>query len=196
MTASQVAARLRAQIEAGEYRPGHQLPSKNVLAHELGVATPTVQQGFNELTGEGLVTSRRGAGLFVRTPPKTAPLDDVTSGFVQLETVDDDADVAPRWVLDRIGAEHVVVERGVREAVLLTRWNAPENGCVAVASINREVQARAAAPDEREYLQLRSGTPVLALHLTSYTTGGAVVRVERYTIPGTEYLVDLGDVAA
>lgn len=193
MTASQVAARLRAQIEAGEYRPGHQLPSKNVLAHELGVATPTVQQGFNELTSEGLVTSRRGAGIFVRTPPTTAPLDNVTRGFGVLETVDD---VAPRWVLDRVGADHVVVERAVREAVLLTRWDAPENGCVAVASINREVQARAAAPDEREYLQLRAGTPVLALHLTSYTASDAAVRVERYTIPGTEYLVDLGDVPA
>jgi GntR family transcriptional regulator len=61
----QIASQLRQQIARGVYRPNESLPSLRSLAAEIGVNPNTVQKAYDELTREGLVESRRGAGLFV-----------------------------------------------------------------------------------------------------------------------------------
>ena len=67
-----IAAEVRAAIRAGEYRPGHQLPSARVLADQFGVARGTVGAAMDQLVREGLVESRPRTGWFVAE--RTAPI--------------------------------------------------------------------------------------------------------------------------
>ncbi|MEV5411033.1 GntR family transcriptional regulator [Thermopolyspora sp. NPDC052614] len=61
-----VAADLRAQIMAGLLAPGEQLPSTAQLAEKYDVVGTTVQNAVRILKGEGFLTSRTGAGVYVR----------------------------------------------------------------------------------------------------------------------------------
>ncbi|MFF6990451.1 FCD domain-containing protein [Streptomyces sp. NPDC010273] len=61
----ETAARLRAQIAAGEWPVGTRLPGVTTLATELGVGRSTVREALRALAGAGLVRPRRGAGVFV-----------------------------------------------------------------------------------------------------------------------------------
>ncbi|MFC0439183.1 GntR family transcriptional regulator [Kutzneria buriramensis] len=69
-----IAADLRQAVERGEYRPGQQLPSGSALMKRYGVARQTVQNAFDALRAEGLVTTQPGAGVFVRTKPAVTRL--------------------------------------------------------------------------------------------------------------------------
>jgi GntR family transcriptional regulator len=62
----QVAARLRADIMAGDYPPGAQLPSTPQLVERFGVANPTIQKALRALKEEGFLFSRPGKGVYVR----------------------------------------------------------------------------------------------------------------------------------
>lgn len=64
-----IAADLRAQIDGGDYKPGHQLPSGSELMKRYNVARQTVQNAIDLLKAEGLVEARTGAGVFVRSRP-------------------------------------------------------------------------------------------------------------------------------
>ena len=61
----QIADQLRSQIMAGVYKPNESLPSLRRLAKEIRVNANTVQRAYDELSREGLIEGRRGAGLFV-----------------------------------------------------------------------------------------------------------------------------------
>lgn len=63
----QVAEALRLDIEAQRYQPGEKLPSRKELATKFNVAPMTVQNAIRELRTAGLIVSRQGAGVFVRT---------------------------------------------------------------------------------------------------------------------------------
>lgn len=65
----QVANQLRAQIVAGEYSPGAQLPSERELVEHYAVSRPTIRQAIGVLRTEGLVVAEHGRGLFVRPKP-------------------------------------------------------------------------------------------------------------------------------
>lgn len=68
----QLAAVIRDAIDEGEFRPGDCLPSSATLRKRYGLAPMTVQSAIRELRAEGLVTSRQGVGVFVRTAPVRA----------------------------------------------------------------------------------------------------------------------------
>lgn len=61
----QVAAAVRAQIAAGEARPGDRLPPARDLASGLGVNVHTVLHAYQNLRDEGLVDLRRGRGAVI-----------------------------------------------------------------------------------------------------------------------------------
>jgi GntR family transcriptional regulator len=61
----QIVEGIRASIAAGVYRPGEILPSLRALAVDLVVNPNTVQKAYDELERQGLLTSRRGVGIFV-----------------------------------------------------------------------------------------------------------------------------------
>ncbi|MCH8215669.1 MAG: GntR family transcriptional regulator [Planctomycetes bacterium] len=61
----QIAEGIRAEIAAGVHRPGEGLPSIRKLALQLHVNQNTVHKAYGELEAQGLITKRRGLGLFV-----------------------------------------------------------------------------------------------------------------------------------
>ncbi len=63
----QVAARLRAAILTKQLKPGDKLGSGAELAAQYGVARMTIQQAIRLLREDGLVVSRQGSGVFVRS---------------------------------------------------------------------------------------------------------------------------------
>jgi GntR family transcriptional regulator/MocR family aminotransferase len=61
----QLASQIRSLILEGVLTPGGRLPSTRALAGELEVARGVVEQGFDQLTAEGWLVGRPGAGTFV-----------------------------------------------------------------------------------------------------------------------------------
>lgn len=61
----QIAVDLRQRVAGGEWRAGSQLPSEPQLAEQYDVSRMTLRQALQELTKEGVLLRRRGAGTFV-----------------------------------------------------------------------------------------------------------------------------------
>ena len=66
----QLAALLRGQIESGELMPGAQVPTEAELVARHVTSRNTVRLALNALRNEGLVTSKRGRGSFIRAEPR------------------------------------------------------------------------------------------------------------------------------
>ena len=64
----QLADRLLADIDAGEYRDNEKIPSENDLADHFKIGRPTVRQATDWLVRRGHLERRRGSGTFVRSP--------------------------------------------------------------------------------------------------------------------------------
>jgi GntR family transcriptional regulator, transcriptional repressor for pyruvate dehydrogenase complex len=60
----EVAAQLRAAIEAGEYPAGAKLPTEGALSASLGVGRTSVREAVRALVAEGMVESRQGSGVY------------------------------------------------------------------------------------------------------------------------------------
>ncbi len=58
---------IKEAIDAGEYLPGSRLPTIPVLCERYGVSNTTVKRALDELEQEGLVSRRRGSGVFVKS---------------------------------------------------------------------------------------------------------------------------------
>lgn len=69
-----IAATLTKELGAGHYRPGDKLPTEAALAARFGVNRHTVRHALAALNEQGLVHSRRGAGVFVAQRPTDYPL--------------------------------------------------------------------------------------------------------------------------
>jgi DNA-binding GntR family transcriptional regulator len=65
---SQLVNILKAQIAAGRFRPGAQLPSEAQLRRLYHVSPMTVRRAINILQDQGLVTAAQGRGTFVKGP--------------------------------------------------------------------------------------------------------------------------------
>jgi GntR family transcriptional repressor for pyruvate dehydrogenase complex len=70
----QVTNALLARIESGQLKPGEKLPPEVVLAPEFGVSRTVVREAISRLKQEGLVESRQGSGVFVRSQAALSPL--------------------------------------------------------------------------------------------------------------------------
>jgi DNA-binding GntR family transcriptional regulator len=82
-----IAVDLLARIEAGEYPPGSQLPTKAELMERHHVALNTVERAIAELRAAGLVETVQGSGMFVREPPDSgSPAEAVAKRFDDLES--------------------------------------------------------------------------------------------------------------
>ena len=88
----QIADALRAAIQSGEYSPGDRLPPENDLMAKYGVARMTVRHAYGALREEGLVESRKGAGVYARDPA-ASPAVEVPPGL-DLEALARDLNVA------------------------------------------------------------------------------------------------------
>lgn len=54
------------KIEGGEFAPGTQLPTEQVMVQGFGVSRTVIREAVSRLKSEGLVEMRRGSGAFVR----------------------------------------------------------------------------------------------------------------------------------
>jgi DNA-binding GntR family transcriptional regulator len=61
----QIAAILRARIEANELVPDRPIPSESTLMQQYGVARETARKAVRVLVGEGLVYVVQGRGAYV-----------------------------------------------------------------------------------------------------------------------------------
>ncbi|MGL5867179.1 MAG: GntR family transcriptional regulator [Dermatophilaceae bacterium] len=64
----QIAGHIRDQIVRGDLLPGAEVPSERELATSWGVARPTAARALHALRSQGLVSSVRGSGTYVRDP--------------------------------------------------------------------------------------------------------------------------------
>ena len=62
----QLAGSLRNLILSGNLQPGERLPSTRTLARDVGVSRTTVVNVYEQLSTEGIIESRVGAGAFVK----------------------------------------------------------------------------------------------------------------------------------
>ncbi|WP_433363858.1 GntR family transcriptional regulator [Streptosporangium sp. CA-115845] len=62
----QLARQLRERIDAGDYRPGQQLPSEERLQQISGLGRTTVRRALSILRNEGIVRTVTGSGTYVR----------------------------------------------------------------------------------------------------------------------------------
>jgi GntR family transcriptional regulator len=68
---AQIAARLKAQIQAGQYAPGSRIPSEHELSARFKVGRPTARQATSVLVEERVLERRRGSGTYVcESPPE------------------------------------------------------------------------------------------------------------------------------
>ncbi len=69
-----IANSLRNDISEARYSAGDKLPTEAALAQRFGVNRHTVRHGISALVDEGLLRTRRGAGVFVATHPTDYPI--------------------------------------------------------------------------------------------------------------------------
>jgi GntR family phosphonate transport system transcriptional regulator len=69
-----IAQTLRTDIGAGLYCPGDKLPTEATLAARFGVNRHTVRHAIKALAEDGMVHTRRGAGVFVTMAPTDYPI--------------------------------------------------------------------------------------------------------------------------
>ncbi len=68
-----VTAALLSLIRTGDYLPGARLPSEMSMAKSFGVSRTVIREAVSRLKSEGLVESRQGSGVFVRTGSMDTP---------------------------------------------------------------------------------------------------------------------------
>ena len=64
----QVYVDLRRALDAGEWAPGHQLPTERDLADQYGCSLITVRRAMSDLVRDGRIERTRGRGTFVLRP--------------------------------------------------------------------------------------------------------------------------------
>ena len=69
----QLAGELREAIRAGRLRTGVRLPASRALAAQLGVSRGVVTDAYEQLSAEGWLAARRGAGTIVAAGPAGEP---------------------------------------------------------------------------------------------------------------------------
>lgn len=61
----QIASQVKYLVASGGLLPGDQLPSVRKLAEDLVINPNTVARAYRELENEGVLVTRRGAGVYV-----------------------------------------------------------------------------------------------------------------------------------
>lgn len=64
-----IASRLGARINSGEFPRGSKLPSERELSMEYAVSRPVIREALSQLKSQGLVEARAGSGVFVSENP-------------------------------------------------------------------------------------------------------------------------------
>ena len=69
-----IVSTLEGEIASGHYSPGDKLPTEAEYAARFGVNRHTVRRALSDMADRGILRSRRGAGVFVESPPADYPI--------------------------------------------------------------------------------------------------------------------------
>lgn len=209
-----IADLLRAQILAGDYTPGQQLPAETTLMDLHTVSRNTVRLALRQLIDEGLVVADQGRGTFVRTRPQPLVWDLTVGPQQWAATVEaaghrlsHDLQVTivspPQSIAARLGTPSdttVVCRRRLQivdgEPILLALTyitaDLADRGWPE-ARARHELATRPPTHEESQALSLPVATPVLEHTRTSYTDNGQPLLITVTTLPGDQHLavVDL-----
>ncbi|MEV1170813.1 GntR family transcriptional regulator [Nonomuraea sp. NPDC049784] len=201
---TQIAASIRADIEAGKYGPGDRLPSEAELKRKFGnVSTHTIRQAFRELQEAGLTRAEHGRGVFVRAYQRevVAPAQGGGTSGDPTRLVEVTKMVAPPHIADLMPGEEQVVRRVANRNPQVKSYyprrvleSLPEldepfelaesdhelmtRTGVTIASETVDVIARMPTREEANALGLAAGTPVLE-YLVALTDATGTVMVVR-----------------
>ncbi|MDQ2660755.1 MAG: PLP-dependent aminotransferase family protein [Actinomycetota bacterium] len=141
-TASSLEAALRAAVREGRLATGTRLPSSRTLAADLGIARNSVADVFAQLSAEGWLEARVGAGTWVRSQTAAGTPDHTTAAPVSARRLDlrggiPDASAFPR----RVWA--AAARRAVVDASSADFGYAPDFGAPGLRATLAEYVARA-----------------------------------------------------
>lgn len=88
---------LEQYIQQNGLKPGDRLPSEPVLTKLFGVSRPTLRECFKLLQNEGILTTRNGAGTFLRDT--TRQINNPLNALVSMGTMIEDAGYAAGQVI-------------------------------------------------------------------------------------------------
>ena len=141
----QLADQLRAQVAAGEMRPGDQLPTFAEMRERYNLGQRTLEKMHELLEQEGLIERRRGSGIFVAQPkPKVA------TGFIGLAGLLPQSKQAPYW-MSLLAGVHQAAEDAEEHVLLLKNaanaggWDQIDGVLIATAYYEEILQR---IPDE------------------------------------------------
>lgn len=99
----QIADAIREAIRSGELQPGARIPGRAKLQEHFGVAVATINSAVNTLKRGGILVSRQGSGVFVRT--------DAGQQYVRADTADHTETKVTLAVLAGIDARLARIEK-------------------------------------------------------------------------------------
>ena len=117
----QLAERLRAQIAAGEYAEGEQLPTEEALGRIFGVSRITVRGALERLTAEGLLRRERGRGTFVAVPPVEHSLSGLTDFAEDMAAAGLNPSSVVTHFAEEPATERIAAELGLPSGTPVTR---------------------------------------------------------------------------
>ncbi len=148
----QLVTQIKLGIASRDLSPSEKLPSTRELARRFNIHQNTVSAAYRELAGEGLVTFRKGSGVFVSDiAPGAEPemsLDSLLSQFVLRaanggHTRSDVSAAMQRWLHAGQVRELLVVEsdRGLRSILVEEIRSAIDSSVLGIAFENFEATA-------------------------------------------------------
>lgn len=81
----QVSQILEQRILAGEWMPGHKIPTESILVEEFQVSRQTVRQALEDLVRKDLLYRQAGRGTFVKSPKSAYELSSLCSFTEQMK---------------------------------------------------------------------------------------------------------------
>lgn len=105
-----IADALRAQIVAGDFAPGEELPSMRDLAEQWQVVPNTVAAAFDVLNTEGLIMTAAGHRARVATGrPRTRPSREVTQRLKELRATEAGIKAAQARISELAGRRRALI---------------------------------------------------------------------------------------
>ncbi|GAC79393.1 DNA-binding transcriptional regulator, FadR family [Gordonia malaquae] len=142
------------EIVGGRWERDQQLPSETALAAELGVGRSTIREAIRLLAARGMLVTRQGVGVFVRS---TTPND----SWDRLAEISAIADVLQVRIAIESRAAALAAERNDAGEIAAVRRALDERDRMRIAA--PEVLATADVDFHREIVKASGNAPLLAL---------------------------------
>ncbi len=186
----QIYSAIRAAILQGRLKEGSRLPATRTLAQGLGLSRNSVLQAFEQLSAEGYLVGRTGAGTYVASPLPEAMLPAADSG----RSDSGSGPAAPRW--SRLGERLAALPMAGPDAFPAPRYNFRYGTVDTDARLMaawRRLLARAAARYPTEYGG-PAGHPDLRVAIADYVLRSRGCRCDAeqiVVVNGSQQALDL-----